>query len=107
MRLTLLLAVSAAALLAACSPDKAPAASATPSAKPVIGEFGIDLANMDAAVKPGDDFFKYANGHWLATFKMPEDKARWLASQWSTPETGADGQTRWLVIRGHIDRVGP
>ncbi|MFT3725821.1 MAG: M13 family metallopeptidase [Hyphomonadaceae bacterium] len=77
MRLKLLLAASAAALLAACSPDKAPDASATASTKPAIGEFGIDLTNADQAVKPGDDFFKYANGHWLATFKMPEDKARY------------------------------
>ena len=28
------------------------------------------------AVKPGDDFFRYANGKWLATFQMPADKAR-------------------------------
>lgn len=75
MRMKLLLAASAAALLAACSPEApAPVAEAP---KPVIGEFGIDLTNADVAVKPGDDFFKYANGHWLATFKMPEDKARY------------------------------
>jgi endothelin-converting enzyme/putative endopeptidase len=75
MRLKLLLATSAAALLLACSPD-APAPDAAVAAKPTIGEFGIDLSNADAAVKPGDDFFRYANGAWLATFKMPEDKAR-------------------------------
>jgi endothelin-converting enzyme/putative endopeptidase len=78
MRLTLLLAASAAALLAACSPENAPAAPVA-AAKPAIGEFGIDLTNADTAVKPGDDFFKYANGHWLATFQMPADKPRFGA----------------------------
>lgn len=76
MRMKLLLAASAAALLAACSPEApAPTVAAVP-AKAALGEFGIDLTNADAAVKPGDDFFKYANGAWLATYKLPEDKAR-------------------------------
>ena len=26
---------------------------------------GIDLAGMNRSVKPGDDFFAYANGAWL------------------------------------------
>ena len=28
----------------------------------------IDPANMDLSVKPGDDFFEYANGGWLKQF---------------------------------------
>ena len=76
MRMKLLLAASAAALLAACSPEApAPTVAAAP-AKAALGEFGIDLTTADTAVKPGDDFFKYANGAWLATYKLPEDKAR-------------------------------
>ena len=75
MRLSLLLAVSAAALLTACGGEKpAPAAEA---AKAAIGTFGIDTAQMDTAVKPGDDFYKYVNGKWLSTFQMPADKARY------------------------------
>ena len=77
MRMKLLLAASALALLAACTPEApAPAPEAAAPAKAVLGEFGIDLANADSSVKPGDDFFKYANGTWLSTFKMPEDKPR-------------------------------
>ena len=69
---------SAAALVAACSPEKPPAPVAeTP--KVAIGDFGIDLTAMDKAVKPGDDFFKYVNGTWLSTFKMPADKTRYGA----------------------------
>ena len=26
---------------------------------------GLDLAAMDKSVKPGDDFFMYANGSWF------------------------------------------
>ena len=77
MRMTLLLAASAAALLAACSPEKpAPAAEAP---KAAIGAFGIDLTNADTTVKPGDDFFHYANGTWLKTFQMPADRPRYGA----------------------------
>ena len=42
-----------------------------PPAKPALGTFGIDTAQMDTAVKPGDDFFRYVNGSWLATADDP------------------------------------
>ena len=32
---------------------------------------------MDRNVKPGDDFFAYANGHWLATTEIPADRSSW------------------------------
>jgi len=79
MRMKLLLAASAAALLAACSPET-PAPVAAPVAeapKAAIGTFGLDTAAIDKAVKPGDDFYKYVNGTWLASFKMPADKTRY------------------------------
>jgi putative endopeptidase len=37
----------------------------------------IDKANMNTAVKPGDDFYQYANGGWLKTTVMPGTKTRW------------------------------
>src|SRR5215831_15806142 len=40
------------------------------------GEFGLDLAAMDRSVAPGDDFFRYVNGTWLKTTRIPEDVAR-------------------------------
>jgi putative endopeptidase len=42
-----------------------------------MGAFGIDTVQMDMSVKPGDDFYKYVNGKWLSTFKIPEDKANY------------------------------
>ncbi len=43
-------------------------------AAPAIGEFGIDLAGRDAAIRPGDDFFRYASGQWLAHTDLPADR---------------------------------
>ncbi|MBV8535309.1 MAG: M13 family metallopeptidase, partial [Alphaproteobacteria bacterium] len=39
------------------------------------GTWGVDLAAMDPEVKPGDDFFRYVNGHWLATAEIPPDRS--------------------------------
>src|SRR2546423_12056281 len=47
---------------------------AQPSGKPQYGSWGFDSAGQDTAVKPGDDFFRYANGHWLDTHRIPGDK---------------------------------
>ena len=36
---------------------------------------GIDLAAMDKKVKPGDDFFRYANGSWYDKSEIPADRS--------------------------------
>lgn len=38
------------------------------------GEKPINKNNMDLSVKPGDDFFRYANGGWLDKIQIPDDK---------------------------------
>jgi putative endopeptidase len=47
------------------------------SSAPKFGSFGIDLAAQDKSVKPGDDFYRYVNGRWLATEKIPADQSSW------------------------------
>jgi putative endopeptidase len=37
----------------------------------------IDAANMNLSVKPGDDFFEYANGAWLKSTPIPPSETRW------------------------------
>ena len=37
----------------------------------------IDPANMDLSVKPGDDFYEYANGKWLKSNPIPPSKTGW------------------------------
>jgi putative endopeptidase len=38
---------------------------------------GIDRANFDTTVSPGNDFFQYANGGWLKKNPIPADQVRW------------------------------
>ncbi len=37
---------------------------------------GIATAAMDKTVKPGDDFYGYANGTWLRTTEIPADRSQ-------------------------------
>ncbi len=39
-----------------------------------FGAWGVDLAGMDTSVKPGNDFFDYANGKWFASAVIPADR---------------------------------
>jgi putative endopeptidase len=41
---------------------------------PAPGTHGIVVANMDRSVKPGDDFYRYANGGWLKRTEIPPDR---------------------------------
>src|SRR5947207_5111350 len=50
------------------------AADASP-AKLKYGTWGFDLSGMDTGTKPGDDFFRYANGTWLDKTQIPTDKS--------------------------------
>ncbi|MGB0559026.1 MAG: M13 family metallopeptidase [Pseudohongiellaceae bacterium] len=42
---------------------------------PELGSFGIDMSYQDTETKPGDDFFRYANGGWLDTFELPASRS--------------------------------
>src|SRR5947207_7619040 len=42
--------------------------------KPQYGAWGFDLAGADTKTKPGDDFFRYANGIWIDKTQIPPDK---------------------------------
>src|SRR3984885_9290480 len=47
----------------------------TISAFPQTQDPGISISNMDPAVSPGDDFYLYANGAYIARTKLPVDRA--------------------------------
>jgi putative endopeptidase len=34
----------------------------------------VDVAGIDGSIKPGDDFFRYVNGHWYDTAKIADDQ---------------------------------
>ncbi len=42
--------------------------------KPQYGSWGFDSTGLDLKTKPGDDFFRYANGAWLDRTAIPQDK---------------------------------
>jgi putative endopeptidase len=41
------------------------------------GDHALDFAGIDRSVAPGDDFFRYANGNWLAKTEIPPDRSSW------------------------------
>ncbi|MEO7026395.1 MAG: M13-type metalloendopeptidase [Caulobacteraceae bacterium] len=69
----LLGAVAAASLLAGLPPVAAFAAESI-SAPAHIGAWGFDLAGRDPSVKPGADFFAYANGDYMKAMIIPPDR---------------------------------
>ncbi len=42
---------------------------------PQLARFSVE--NMDRSVDPGTDFYRFANGHWLATHEIPADQVSW------------------------------
>ena len=44
-----------------------------------LGDFGIEIENMDQSVDPGDDFFRYVNGTWLDNLEIPADRSVFTA----------------------------
>lgn len=38
---------------------------------------GIDPANLDLSVKPGDNFYQYANGGWIKKYPLPPEYSRY------------------------------
>lgn len=84
---TAILALAGTAFLALSGPAAArerkpevPAVPATP-ARPqmTFGEWGIDLTQIDPAIRPGDDFFGHVNARWIAANPIPAEHTRYGA----------------------------
>lgn len=73
---TTCVSVFAAGALAAAHATSAPtpAELAASTATPHYGSWGFDTAGEDKAVKPGDDFFSYANGAYIKKTEIPADR---------------------------------
>ncbi|HEY1892820.1 MAG TPA: M13 family metallopeptidase [Steroidobacteraceae bacterium] len=64
------------ALIAALSITAAALPPAAHSQAPrQSGAHGIAVRNMERSVKPGNDFYLYANGAWIARTQIPADRA--------------------------------
>lgn len=63
--------LAAVFLINACSPvGKDNENSAAPIS-------GVELEGMDKSIPPQQDFFQFANGTWLASTPIPDDKSTW------------------------------
>ncbi len=54
----------------------------TVSARPpetATERYRVDVAGLDRAIRPGDDFYGYANGGWTKTHEIPPDRATYGA----------------------------
>jgi putative endopeptidase len=74
--LVLSAAAASALLTAALSWGIVPAAGAQSGGGPAPL---APTSGVDASVRPGDDFFAYANGDWLKATEIPAGKQRWDA----------------------------
>src|SRR5450432_2193863 len=65
------IATSLPVAIAACHPSPEPPAAPAPEPDTA----GVDLAGIDRAIAPGDDFFGYANGAWVKRTEIPADRS--------------------------------
>lgn len=66
-------------LVATSSLAATAAAAQTAPAPPEVvrfGTWGVDLSTRDLKVRPGDDFQRYASGHWMDVTDIPADKSQ-------------------------------
>jgi putative endopeptidase len=69
-------------------------AQSAPAAGPATVH-GIAVANMDPAIKPGDDFYAYANGAWVDQAQIPADRSS--VGNFYELRDKSDRQTKGLI----------
>ncbi len=70
-------AIALTLLASACSSSSSTPASSAPSTERAAPATGIDLAGMDRAVNPGNDFFRFVNGTWERGTLIPDHRSTW------------------------------
>jgi putative endopeptidase len=86
------------AIAAVSHPDaQAPSAArlGTDAARSARPSPNVDVAGMDKSVRPGDDFFRYANGTWDRLTAIPADRSMWGIG--AELDEQANAQTRALL----------
>ena len=90
MKRSTLLVLASTIALAACGTQ---ATNNAATAQKQGTGIGIETSWMDKSVKPGDDFFQYANGTWVKNTEIPADRSRiggfWIADQLREKNTRA------------------
>ncbi|MEZ4404650.1 MAG: M13-type metalloendopeptidase [Kofleriaceae bacterium] len=107
--------LAATLFLAACGSKSAPSTTTTTGPtgpvvtapagpKAEIGAWGFDTAGMKPAVAPGDSFYQYANGEWLAKTPIPADKSNY--GMFSVLSDRSDDRTKEIIL-GAAAAAGP
>jgi putative endopeptidase len=86
--------------LSALSPGLALATP--PTGSPHFGAFGIDLTARDTNVRPGDDFWAYANGGWSSRTAIAGD----TEAVGVAPTLAREGQERVRILLENLARSG-
>ncbi len=75
----------------------------TPAGKAQLGSFGVDLTARDTTVKPGNDFNRYANGHWIDTYVLKDYETSY--GSFNELRDRAEAQTHTLMeaLQGRQD----
>ncbi|ULU25128.1 hypothetical protein [Dyella terrae] len=55
--------------------------AATPVSAPTTAKPDVVADHIDTSVKPGDDFFEFANGAWLKSHPIPAEESQWGIGQ--------------------------
>ncbi|MDP8916397.1 MAG: M13 family metallopeptidase, partial [Pseudomonadota bacterium] len=80
------------------------AAAATVSdAAPRYGTWGFDLAGMDRSVKPGDDFYRFANGTWDKNTAIPPDRSNY--GMFAVLREISDARTRKIMEEAGAGKI--
>ena len=74
--------ISVTSVLTSCSDDNSEPTSAT-DPLPYLQEY---IDNKDLSVKPGDSFFDYCNGSWLAATPIPSDATKNLGGLYAADD---------------------
>ena len=70
-----LIALAASSMILPVAMVAAKEKPAATAGKPAYGSFGFDTAGMDKSIKPGDDFYGFANGQWAKSTPIPGDRS--------------------------------
>ncbi|ANU06931.1 M13 family metallopeptidase [Paraurantiacibacter namhicola] len=87
----LLIAGASAAALSLAIPAIAQEETAAPQMS--FGTWGFDPSLVDQSVDPGDDFFAYANGRWIAQNPIPDEYTRYGAFNLLREKSTSDVKT--------------
>lgn len=90
---SLLSLIGAASLTVGCVTSSGP--SDAPSARAESLRSGVLLSNMNRAVRPQDDFYRFVNGNWLTTTEIPADRSNYGA--FSLLQDGAEENLRHIL----------